>query len=293
MTALIKPKDLPAWVPGRILSASDDLGWEGVSHRAYRYTGLDVPIPAMDTFMVVRYRDGLTPMDRRFDERWTRTTCTPGDFSLLTRSQASHWHWTETIEVSHTYLSETLMSRVACDMLDRTVSEVRLHDLLRVQDPVVTGLTDAITQEALQCNLGGPLYVEALGVQLAVHLLRHYASVNLRASTPTGGLSAAHVRRLREYIDEHLHLPITLDDLAQVLGLGVWTLSRRFRQAFGQSLYDFVLERRVERATRLLQQGVLAIKEVAAACGFSDQAHLTRVLRARTGRTPAQVRRSV
>lgn len=293
MTALIKPKDLPTWVPGRILSASDDLGWEGVSHRAYRYTGLDVPIPAMDTFMVVRYRDGLTPMDRRFDERWTRTTCTPGDFSLLTRSQASHWHWTETIEVSHTYLSETLMSRVACDMLDRTVSEVRLHDLLRVQDPVVTGLTDAITQEALQRNLGGPLYVEALGVQLAVHLLRHYASVNLRASIPTGGLSAAHMRRLREYIDEHLHLPITLDDLAQVLGLGVWTLSRRFRQAFGQSLYDFVLERRVERATRLLQQGVLAIKEVAAACGFSDQAHLTRVLRARTGRTPAQVRRSV
>lgn len=292
MTVMIKPKDLPTWVPGRILSASDDLGWNGVSHRAYRYTGLDVPIPAMDTFMVVRYRTGHTPMDRRFDGRWTRTTCTPGDFSLLTRSQQSHWHWTESIDVSHVYLTEELMSRVACDVMGRTVAEVRLHDLLRAQYPIVTGIADAITLEAQQDGLGGPLYVESLGVQLAVHLLRRYASVSFREPAPCGGLSALQRHRLREYIDDHLHESITLETLAQVVGLGVWTLSRRFRQAFGKSLYSFVLERRVERATRLLQQGVLAIKEVAAACGFADQAHLTRVLRARTGRTPAQARRS-
>lgn len=291
MVALIKPKDLPTWVPGRILSASDDLGWQGVAHRAYRYSGLDVPIPAMDTFMVVRYRDGHTPMDRRFEGRWTRTTCTPGDFSLLTRSQASHWHWTEGIDVSHIYLTEDLVSRVACEVTDRTVAEVRLQDLLRAQDPVVTGIADAITLEAQQQGLGGALYVESLGVQLAVHLLRHYASVSFRESAPTGGLSPHHIRRLREYIDEHLNDSISLEALAAVTGLGVWTLSRRFRQAFGQTLYDFVLDRRVERATRLLRQGVLAIKEVAAACGFADQAHLTRVLRARTGQTPARIRR--
>lgn len=293
MGALIKPKDLPAWVPGRILSASDDLGWKGISHRAYRYTGLDVPIPAMDTFMVVRYRNGQTPMDRRFDGRWTSTTCTPGDFSLLTRSQPSHWHWTEGIDVSHIYLHEDLMSRVASDMMERTVAEVRLHDLLRAQDPVVTSIADAITQEAQQQNLGGPLYVESLGVQLAVHLLRRYASVTVRDATAAGGLSPTHMRRLHEYIDEHLHETVSLEDLAQVVGLGVWTLTRRFKLAFGQSPYDFVLAQRVARAQRLLGQGVLAIKEVASSCGFSDQAHMTRVLRARLGLTPAQIRRAV
>lgn len=288
---LISPKDLPTWVPGRVLSASDDLGWTGVAHRAYRYTGLDLPIPPMDTFMVVRYQNGHTPMDRRFDGRWTRTTCTPGDFSLLTRSQQSHWHWTEVIDVSHVCLSEDLMARVASDMLERTVAEVHLHDLLRAQDPVVTSIADAITQEARQQNLGGALYVESLGVQLAVHLLRRYASVTFRDAVPVGGMSPSLMRRTAEYVEEHLDNSISLDDLAQALGMGVWTLTRRFKQSFGCSPYSYVLDRRVHRAQRLLMQGELAVKEIAAACGFADQAHMTRVFRARLGVTPAQVRR--
>jgi hypothetical protein len=42
---------------------------------------------------------------------------------------------------------------------------------------------------------------------------------------------------------------------------------------------------------RLLSQGDLVIKEAASACGFADQAYLTRVFRCRLGSTPAQLRR--
>lgn len=291
MPDLIAPRELPKWVPGRILSASDSLGWKGVAHRAYRYAGLDVQIPAMDSFMVVRYRRGQTPMDRRFDGRWTRTRCAPGDFSLLTRSARSHWHWTEDVEVSHVYLSAELMSRVAIDMLDREVSEIRLHDLLRDRDPVVTQICDEITREAVQGNLGGPIYVDALGVQLAVHLLRHYASIAFSDPAGAGGLSPAQIRRLEAFIEQHLHEQIRLEDMAELVGLGVWTFNRRFKQAVGRSAYAFVIEQRMDRAQGLLRRGGLALKEVAARCGFSDQAHLTRMFRARLGVTPAQYRR--
>ncbi len=109
MSTLITPRDLPTWVPGRVLSASDGLGWKGVAHRAYLYTGLDVYIPPLDHYMIVHYRRGQTLMDRQVEGQWSRKKCTPGDFSLLTLSEMSHWHWTECINVSHTYLSEALI----------------------------------------------------------------------------------------------------------------------------------------------------------------------------------------
>ena len=56
--------------------------------------------------MLVAYQVGVTPMQRRFDGRWSRTTCGPGAVSLLTRSQRSHWHWTEDVDVTHVYLSQ-------------------------------------------------------------------------------------------------------------------------------------------------------------------------------------------
>ena len=66
--------------------------------------------------------------------------------------------------------------------------------------------------------------------------------------------------------------PISLDELATVAGMGVCTFSRHFRETLGRAPHAFVIDRRVERARRLLSQGDLAIKEVASACGFADQA---------------------
>lgn len=287
---LITPEQLPTFVPGQILSGSDGLGWNGVMQRSWRYRGQDVEIPPMNTFMVVQYFRGETPMDRRYDARWTRTRCAPGNFSLLSRAAESHWNWTAGVEVSHVYLSNELMTRVASDVEGRKVASVHLHDVLRGEDPLVSRIVGEISREAAASGPGSALYVEALSVQLAVQLLRRYASCAFR--TPgTGCLSRAELARLGEYVDARLHDSITLDDMATQLGLGVWTFGRRFRQTMGVSAYAFVLERRIERARRYLREGKLALKEVAHLCGFSDQAHMTRAFRARLGVTPARYRR--
>lgn len=292
MGQTISPQELPVWVPGEVLCASDELGWKGVGQRTYRYQGLDVPIPPLDHFMIVRYSVGQTPMDRCFDAHWTRANCGSGDVSLLTMSEPSHWHWTEQIDVSHVYLSNEMMSRVASDVTERSIAQVRLHDVLRAQDAVLVAITDAITFEAQHRGLGGALYAEALGIQLSVHLLRHYASIGFRNPSTRHALSTAQMRKVREYIDAHLHEALSIQELATSVGLGSWTFARQFRAAMGCAPHAFVIEQRVHRAQRLLAHGDLAIKEVAAHCGFSDQAHLNRVIRARLGVTPARLRRA-
>ena len=243
--------------------------------------------------MVVHYLRGETPMDRQFDGRWTRTTCDPGHFSLLSRSADSHWHWTEDVEVSHVYLTEALMCRVASDMLGQPVAEVRLHDVLRGQDAIVDHIAGEVTREAMQHGVGGPLYAEALSVQLAVHLLRAYATCHFKAPGHACRLSDREVRQLEAYVDAHLHHAITLEDMARSLGMGVWTLNRHLRRTLNASAYSFVVERRIERARALLRIGDLSLKEIAAATGFSDQAHMTRMFRARLGTTPGQYRNQV
>jgi AraC family transcriptional regulator len=290
MSTIIKPSEVPKYVPGDVTAASDDLGWKGVWLRGYRYAGLDVLVPPVSDFTIVSYCRGTTFMERRCEGAWAKTYCAPGDVSLLTRSQTSHWHWTEAIDVSHVYLTENLVSGICTEVTDRCVADVRLHDVLKAHDPIMAAAVAAITREAEQQSLGSALYVEAVATQLIVHLLRNYASATFHEPSGKGRLSQAQMRRLTEYIDSRLHEQLNLETLAAVAGVGLWTFTHHFRESFGRTPHAYVIERRVDRARRLLTQTSLPIKEIALVCGFADQAHMTRVFRTRLQATPASLR---
>jgi AraC family transcriptional regulator len=89
----------------------------------------------------------------------------------LTRSQRSHLHWTEEIEVSQVCVSENLVSGICVEVTDRCIADVRLQDVLKSHDPIVTAAVAGITREAQQQALGGTL-AKAVATQLTVHLLR-------------------------------------------------------------------------------------------------------------------------
>ena len=288
MSALISPAELPKFVPcSRVLATSEDLGWNGVEVRSYHQAGHDVELPGVRDFFITAYRGGATPMRRCFDGSWTKATCMPGDFSLLTRAQPTHWIWTADIDVCHVYLSERLVSDVAREMMGRDVAEVHVLDMLKAVDPVVNDCVDALLREVHQHAPGGSLYAEALGTQLAVHLLRRYATASFHEPSVRGCLSPEQRRRIGEYIDDRIHESLTLQTLASVLNLGPCNFMRRFRQSFGISPHAFVVERRVERARGLLQGRAMSVKEVAFTCGFADQSHMTRVFRASLNTTPS------
>lgn len=291
MSGLVTVDELPRWVPGTRLASSGSLGWCNVGMRGYSYPAHDVMLPGLADFMLVSYTKGVTEMHRRFDGAWSRARCGPGTLSLLTRSQDSHWYWREPIEVAHVYLDEALLANVAADALDRPITEVRLRDMLCLEDPQIEGIMRTIAAEARQPGPGGAIYVEALGIQLAVHLLRNYADIRMKDPATRGRFSATVKRRLLDYVEQHLDQPITLDQLAEQAGCRVWTFSRQFKQTFDCAPHAYLLQRRVERAERHLVEGSLALKQIAFACGFSDQAHMTRVFRAMRKPTPGGVRR--
>jgi AraC family transcriptional regulator len=287
---LIRPDELPQWVPGALTVATPESGWDGVSVRGYRYAESDVGVPPMRDYLVVAYAHGVTRMDREIQGRWKHEDLGPGDVSLLTRAAESSWYWPEDIEVVHVYLTGDRLAQICADVYGRDVASVELRDVLKAADPALHHTAMLIADEAKHSGVGGRCYVDALTCQLAIQILRRHADATFPELATGGRLTAREIRTVTEFVDAHIDEQLTLAALAQTVSLSQYHFARRFREATGTSPHRFVTERRVERAERLLTSSTLPISIVANLCGFADQSHLTRVFQQRFGTTPRAVR---
>lgn len=93
------------------------------------------------------------------------------------------------------------------------------------------------------------------------------------------------------WIAERLDQPLRVEDLAARVGMRPSWFTTRFRARFGTAPKRWLRERRLERAARLLRQG-LRVEAVAGRCGWSDRAHFARAFAARFGMGPAGWRRA-
>lgn len=109
----------------------------------------------------------------------------------------------------------------------------------------------------------------------------------LRAPVALPRFANAMLERARKILEDDCAANPTLHELAREVGLSPRTFSREFTQRFGTPPHRYLTQARVERAKRLLADGV-PIAEAAAASGFADQSHLTRHFRALTGFTPGR-----
>ena len=147
--------------------------------------------------------------------------------------------------------------------------------------------TQALTGEPL-----GSAYTKALSMTLLSYLRTRYGRHSELAGPSGASLSARHRARLIEFVEQNLAGSIALLDLAEIAGYSPDHFSRLFKRCFGQSPYQYVLARRVERAKAMLHARAESLAEIATACGFATQAHLCSAFKRRTGSTPGAYRRA-
>jgi AraC-like DNA-binding protein len=83
---------------------------------------------------------------------------------------------------------------------------------------------------------------------------------------------------------------LSLDEMAQSIGLSTAHFARAFRKSRGESPYQFVLRQRVARATAMLRAPDARVLDVAVACGFKTQQHFAQVFRDVCGVSPTEYR---
>lgn len=168
--------------------------------------------------------------------------------------------------------------------------EIVLRDDFGRPDPIIEQIAHAFLRELHLPALGGQLYLDTLMMQLSIHLLRFYTENNF--APPQMPLSAE-MERLKtrllpalEYIHSHLSDDLALEDIARVVYLTPYYFSRLFKQVYGISPYQYVIQQRIETAKDLLKNPRLSVAEVALMVGFVDHSHLIRHYKRLTGRSP-------
>jgi two-component system response regulator YesN len=103
-----------------------------------------------------------------------------------------------------------------------------------------------------------------------------------------GELPDKRIRSALRFIGENYHRPISLEEVAETVGLSPAHLSRILVAETGSSFTDHISRYRIERAKRELTQGSLSVKEIAYVCGYPDANYFSRAFKKIVGITPSE-----
>ncbi|MEM6676699.1 MAG: AraC family transcriptional regulator [Pseudomonadota bacterium] len=135
------------------------------------------------------------------------------------------------------------------------------------------------------------VYAPLLLHTLVVDVLRTARAGQDGASRDRAPLSDRVLRQIEDHIDQHIAESIRTKDLAEIARVSSTSFTRAFKQATGFAPYQFVLERRLQKAQEMVLSTRDSLAQIAFLCGFSSQAHMTDVCRNKLGVTPGQMRR--
>ncbi len=95
--------------------------------------------------------------------------------------------------------------------------------------------------------------------------------------------------RARAFIDEHFLHPLTIAQIAGASYLSETKLKRGFKTCFGCTVYEYIMEKRMEMAYNLMQTERYKVKDVAWMVGYSNVSHFIDAFRNRYGITPGGI----
>jgi AraC family transcriptional regulator len=274
----------------QLIASSEGLGWRNMYAVVQREAPFDSYLDAVDDHLFVFHLRGSVGIHWSMSERTVDGWVTPGRYDYFPGGRGLGVRLRGSIETMHLYLRNRVV--------DATIAEMQVGGERVTLEPVFNGFDPFIIQMAIALrsalndrSTASQIYVERLSWALAAHLV--HSSDHAQATDPlAGGLSNDQLRRVIAYIDANIDSALDVDKLSSAASLHPVYFGRQFKRATNTSPHQFVIGRRVERAKRLLESTRQPIAEVAAACGFCHQEHLTRVFRARCGTTPSVYRKS-
>jgi len=93
-----------------------------------------------------------------------------------------------------------------------------------------------------------------------------------------------------EYIYDHIHERITVEDLADYTDLSPSYLSRLFKKELGVAVSDYIREKKIDKAQNLLKYSDFSLVEIANYLSFSSQSHFIQTFEKLVGQTPKKYR---
>jgi AraC-like DNA-binding protein len=96
------------------------------------------------------------------------------------------------------------------------------------------------------------------------------------------------VHYAREVLRKNMHQPPSLSQLARQALLNEATLKRHFKQEFGKTIFDYLLEYRLEQARQMLAEQTIPVADVMTAVGLQNRSYFAAAFRKQFGVNPKQ-----
>ncbi|MGY0216625.1 helix-turn-helix domain-containing protein [Endozoicomonadaceae bacterium StTr2] len=223
----------------------------------------------------------------------------PGHFCLMPEGAYSAWDVGPTQRFFHLYFDDHYLRRLALATFDLDPRLINLPELTFSHDPALEALARHSIAgwdwQGTDCELA----LEQAVQLLLVNLLKQQGLVRHDPDRLKGGLAPAINKRVCDYIQAHLHRPISLSELAAVAELSEYHFCRMFKTSLAETPQQYITRLRVERVQTLLQQQLStaetrqSMADIALVCGFSSQSHMGRAFKKQTGITPGHYLRSL
>jgi AraC family transcriptional regulator len=161
-----------------------------------------------------------------------------------------------------------------------------------VRDPAIVNLGNLLVTEARTGGASGTLYADHVAHAFVLRLLSLW---RLPKRSTAGELSIPRIslRRVLERMHTNPETDWSLASLAEESGFSRNHFIRMFRSSTGVTPHRYLLQLRVERAKAMLRNSRVRLIDIAASCGFSSEAHLSRAFRGLLGTTPSEYRRDI
>jgi AraC family transcriptional regulator len=288
---VVMKNGVPASTNGELLSSSPGSGWHGFPLEVRMMPGVHTiehvycknPLIMMSS-TIFGYTEGRSGSHRY---SWD---VSPGKIKLVEAGfeiDRARWRCSTGLSV----LVEMSAAQIV-SLLPEQPAVALTGDL--IDDRRLTTLVEAMQTEVQGGCRTGRLYAEGLSIALLGFLSERMPSqiADPDVSTKTGAgqrLSAASMRRIRDYVEQNLASDLSVSTLGRLVNLSPYYFARAFKATCGTSPHGFVVEQRITQAVRLLRSGH-SLAHIACTVGFSSQSHFTRVFREKVGATPAQFR---
>ncbi|MHC6225652.1 helix-turn-helix domain-containing protein [Pseudomonas sp. X10] len=278
--------DTPFCVDSEVtfLKTSEGLGWSDVYAQVTHEGPKEVTCPGgRDIWFVVP----LQPLKlwRRTGLRQQHGLLGPDSIVLTGSGDSSHTLLRNSARALHVFIRAEVFEEAAREMSSAlgapSASIASAFDLRdRGLSLMLRGIKQALDDPADIARMK----VEYLARAIAIHTLGHNGTWGTQ---DRHCLDNQRFKALVEYLQENLASELRLDELAAAANLGRTTFIRQFKARTGQTPHQYVMLARVRKACDLLERTRLPLSEIAYACGYSDQAHMSSSFRRVIGLTPS------
>ena len=289
--------DVASLYPEAVVVSSDAFAWQNIRVVHLRHSLNEMVVPSSDSHCLLLNLSAPLHLKARFGKRNFEGRVRAGEVAIIPAgtSWSCESHSSHLANTLLLYLRPLFVRNVVKEF-DSLYKDLVLTPQIGFQSRHIRHVGMSLLGELNEESVVGRLYADSLATGLAMQLMRRYSSLK-DVQIGHGGMAPHRLRKAIGMIDHHLAVEeegrVELRVIAKEVGMSYFHFSRAFKLSMGMNPTNYIAERRIERAKKLMQETELPISEIALRSGFSSQSHFTTSFRRLAGITPRSFRKGI